>query len=86
MTQLEDVEWSELIVTMYHENSSSNTVFIGEVKLSLLGPQQRIHAATNAWYVEYDQSVVDFVFECIFKSFLSNVVCRCTCSAITRLK
>lgn len=45
----EDLEWSELIVTMYHENSNNNTIFIGEVKLSLLGSQQQIHAATNAW-------------------------------------
>ena len=45
----DDVEWSELIVTAYHESSNSNTVFIGEVKLSLLGPQQQMHAATNAW-------------------------------------
>lgn len=49
MNAMEDVEWSELIVTMFHENSTSNAVFIGEVKLSLLGPQQQIHAATNAW-------------------------------------
>ncbi len=49
MNSLEDVEWSELVVTMFHEVSSSNSVFIGEVKISLLGPQQKIHAATNAW-------------------------------------
>lgn len=48
-TATEDVEWSELIITAYHESSNNNTVFIGEVKLSLLGPQQQIHAATNAW-------------------------------------
>lgn len=49
MNPADEVEWSELLVTMYHEVSSNNVVFIGEVKISLLGPQQQIHAATNAW-------------------------------------
>lgn len=49
MNPVDDVEWSELLVTMFHEGSGNNAVFIGEVKISLLGPQQQIHAATNAW-------------------------------------
>ncbi|XP_021930009.1 GTPase-activating protein isoform X2 [Zootermopsis nevadensis] len=40
-----DVEFSELRVTLWHD-----TVFLGEVKIPLRGPQQQEFAASSKWY------------------------------------
>lgn len=46
----DDTDWLEAVMTVYHEVSGNNLVFVGEIKLSLLGPQQQTHAASEAWY------------------------------------
>lgn len=35
--QTPTADWAELIVTLYHEISSSNTVFLGQVTIPLQG-------------------------------------------------
>lgn len=46
--QAPTADWAELIVTLYHEISSSNTVFLGQVIITL--QQGR---AVSAWLVKH---------------------------------
>ncbi|RZF38857.1 hypothetical protein LSTR_LSTR015632 [Laodelphax striatellus] len=46
-----EAEWSEIIVTLFHD-APGNNVFLGEVRIPLMGQQQQAHASCNAYFLQ----------------------------------
>jgi Ras GTPase-activating protein 3 len=50
LQQEQDVDFSELRVTLWHDSPGmAEKVFLGEVRIPLSGPQQQQFAASSKW-------------------------------------